>query len=51
MSQPEFYIDHEVRIRVVENGVKEINNKINLLIGVLLGSIVLPVVLHAFKLT
>lgn len=47
----EQYIDHEVRIRVQESVSKEINNKINLLIGVLLGSVTLPIVLHAFRLT
>ncbi len=46
----ELYIDHEVRMRVVETAVANIETKINLLIGVLIGSVILPVVLHSFHL-
>lgn len=43
-------VDHEVRIRVVEKAVNEINNKLNLMIGVLVSSIIVPVILHHYAL-
>ena len=46
----ENYIDHEVRIRIVEKAICEINNKFNLLIGVLLSTIILPVIMHHYGL-
>ena len=50
MNIEENYIDHEVRLRVVEKAIHDINIKFNLLIGVILSSIVMPVVLHHYGL-
>lgn len=55
------YIDHETRIRILENLAQDTNKKLDrlddkiesrfmLLIGLILTSIILPVVLHAVKL-
>jgi hypothetical protein len=53
----EEYIEHEVRLRVhdekfilLEKRMDKMDNKLNWLIGLISGSIVIPVVLHAFKL-
>lgn len=48
--EQEQYIDHEVRLRVQDSVIKSINNKINLLIGVLLGSVLVPIIMHSLKL-
>jgi len=39
------YIDHEVRIRVLEHLAKQINNKMNLALSMIAGSLVLPIIL------
>jgi len=51
----ENYIEHEVQIRVHEEKFKviekrfdQMDNKLNLIIGIVLGSVVIPVVLHLF---
>ena len=57
----EKYIDHEVRIRIQEqnaielkNAIQNLDNKLDsrfmLLVGLIIISIILPVVLHALKL-
>jgi len=57
----EKYIDHEVRIRIQEqnaielkNAIQNLDNKLDsrfmLLVGLIITSIILPVVLHALKL-
>lgn len=57
----EHYVDHEARIRIQEqnaidlkNAILQLDNKLDsrfiLLIGLIVTSIVLPVVLHALKL-
>lgn len=46
----EQYIDHEVRMRVTEELIKRIDTKMNLMIGLLIGSVVIPVFLHIYKL-
>ena len=53
----ENYIEHEVQLRVHEEKFKVIekrfdhlDNKLNLIIGIVLGSVVIPVVLHLFGL-
>jgi hypothetical protein len=72
-KNPEFYIDHETRLRLVEQNcvdikvalvnldakldskLTNIDNRIHsnlvLVIGIMIASIILPVVLHALKLT
>jgi hypothetical protein len=52
------YIKHEVRLQVhaeklkeIEGLIARIDGKINWLIGMILGSVMLPVALHLFKLT
>lgn len=57
----EKYIDHETRIRIQEqnaielkNAIQNLDNKLEsrfmLLVGLIITSIILPVVLHALKL-
>jgi L-lysine 2,3-aminomutase len=49
----EKYIDHEVRIRLQEGIYKQINRKIDILIGTcgaIFTVIIIPVVLHSLKL-
>ncbi len=57
----EYYIDHEVRIRIMESLAKDTNNKLDrledkiearfmLLIGLILASIIIPVLLHSLRL-
>jgi len=57
----EKYMDHEVRIRIQEqnaielkNAIQNLDNKLDsrfmLLVGLIITSIILPVVLHALKL-
>lgn len=41
----EHYIDHEVRIRLLEHLAKQINNKMNIGLTLIAGSLVIPVVL------
>lgn len=61
INKQEFYIEHETRIRILEHLAKDINRKLDnmddkidsrfmLLIGLILTSIILPVMLHAVKL-
>lgn len=50
MSNPEFYVDHEVRIRVTEELIKRIDSKLNLMIGLLIGSVLIPILLHYYHL-
>lgn len=58
---PEFYLDHETRIRMLENLAKDTMSKLDrmedklesrftLLIGLIVTSIIVPVVLHTLKL-
>jgi hypothetical protein len=44
-SMNEHYIDHEVRIRLLEHLAKQINNKMNIGLTLIAGSLVIPVVL------
>ena len=49
MSNPEFYIDHEVRIRIVEKTAQNIHNLLKWILGTII-TIGVPVLLHAFNL-
>ena len=44
-SMNEHYIDHKVRIRLLEHLAKQINNKMNIGLTLIAGSLVIPVVL------
>ncbi len=44
-EENEHYIDHEVRIRLLEHLVAQINTKMNASLVLITGSLVLPVVL------
>lgn len=53
----EQYIEHEVQLRVmdkrfksVEESIQHIDNKLNWLVALIIGSILLPVALQFFKL-
>ncbi len=61
-NNPEFYIDHETRLRIqeqnsieIKSSLKNLENRMHsnfiTLIGFILTAIILPVVLHALKLT
>jgi len=61
INEQEFYIEHETRIRILEHLANDINRKLDrldktidskfvLLIGLILTSIIIPVMLHAVKL-
>ena len=39
------YIDHEVRLRFIENMSEQINNKLNIGLSLIAGSLVIPVFL------
>ncbi len=41
----DYYIDHEVRIRVLEHLAKQINSKMNIAISMIAGSLILPIIL------
>ena len=45
----EQYIDHEIRIRLLERTNKEIRTALYSLIGIGITSIVLPVILHHYN--
>ena len=56
-SSDQLYIDHELRIRLLEEAVKdikelrkEINNNFKWTIAIILGSVLLPTLLHGAKL-
>ncbi len=49
-NQPEFYIDHEVRIQLLEKSVAEISSLLKWLLGTVVIGIALPVTLHSFGL-
>lgn len=44
-SMNEHYIDHEVRVRLLEHLAKQINNKMNVGLTLITGSLVIPVIL------
>lgn len=53
----ENYISHEVQVRlhdekfkIIEKKFDHVDNKLNLIIGIVLSSIILPVALHVLKL-
>jgi len=46
----EQYIEHEIKIRVHEHRFKIIEGKLNWIISLLVGGMVLPIVLHILKL-
>lgn len=53
----ESYIHHEVQLRlhdekfkIIEKKFDHLDNKLNLIIGIVLSSIIIPVILHFFKL-
>ena len=46
----EQYIEHEVKLRVHDNKFKLLESKLNFMIALIIGSIVVPVILHAAKL-
>lgn len=61
MKNPEFYIDHETRIRIQEDITKDIRSTLNRLddrmdnqfkwiVGILITTVLLPISLHMFKL-
>ena len=41
----EHYIDHEVRIRILEHLANQINNKMNVALTLIAGTLVIPVIL------
>lgn len=41
----EHYIDHEVRIRLLEHLARQINNKMNVGLTLIAGSLVIPVII------
>lgn len=41
----EHYIDHEVRIRIQEHLANQINNKMNIALTLIAGSVIIPVLL------
>lgn len=49
INQPE-YIDHEVRIRLLERSVSDISNLLRWILGTIVVGIALPVTLHSFGL-
>jgi|GEM_PF-6101528 len=49
MDSSEFYIDHEVRIRLLEKISKDTNHLLRWILGVVI-TIGIPVLLHAFNL-
>ncbi len=44
-SENENYIDHEVRIRILEHLAAQINSKMNVGLTLIAGSLVIPVIL------
>jgi hypothetical protein len=53
MDNSEFYIDHEVRLRMQEIVYKQLNRKLDIILGVcgaIFTAIVVPVLLHSLKL-
>lgn len=46
----EQYIEHEVKLRVHDNRFKIIEGKLNWIISLLVGGMVLPIFLHILKL-
>lgn len=56
-KESENYIDHEVRIRlhdekfkIMEKKFDSLDNKLNLIIGIVLSSVILPAALHLLNL-
>jgi hypothetical protein len=46
----EQYIEHEVKLRVHDHRFKVMESKLNWIISLLVGGMVLPIVLHILKL-
>jgi hypothetical protein len=46
----EQYVEHEVRIRVMEELSKRMDNKLNIIIGLFVSSLIVPVLLHSIGL-
>ena len=49
-TNPEFYFNHEVRIRIVEKTARSIHNILLWLLGTVIVGIAIPVTLHSFGL-
>ncbi len=52
-NQTEYYIDHEVRIRLQESLYKKLNRKLDLILGAcaaIFTVVFVPIILHALKL-
>ena len=49
-NQPEFYIDHEVRIRLLEKTSGNIINLLRWILGTVVIGVAIPVTLHSFGL-
>jgi phosphate starvation-inducible membrane PsiE len=48
MIDPEFYIDHEVRIRVQEKLAKDIHNLLRWIIGIGITSVIIPIIMKHY---
>ena len=46
----ENYIDHEVRVRVQEKAIRDIRIMLRSILGVAIGAIIIPIVLHHYHL-
>lgn len=46
----EQYIDHEIRIRMVEKGFNKIENLLKWILGTVIVGIAIPITLHSFGL-
>lgn len=52
-TNPEFYLDHEVRIRMQELCYKQLNRKLDIILAIVGGIcsvVIIPIALHAFNL-
>jgi hypothetical protein len=45
---PDFYINHEVRIQMLEQASKDIKNLLRWLVGIGITSVVIPILLHKY---
>lgn len=46
----EQYIEHEVKLRLHDHQFKLLESKLNFIIGVGISGLILPIILHSFKL-
>lgn len=47
---PEFYVDHEVRIRMLEKTYEKGINLLRWILTAAIGSVIVPIVLHHYNL-